>query len=210
MAFIVFEGLDGSGKSTLIQHLIQDLKSLGINYLVTREPGGTPLGDELRAILLRTHKSPPTPLTELLLYEAIRAQHVECVIEPALKKGQWVICDRFTASTIAFQSHARGLKRSDIEWINQLVTQGLTPDLTVLIDVSIETSIHRRKKREDRHLQPEDRFEKENKEFHTKVHQSYLLQAKENPQKWIILDGEKSSDFVYQELKGRLSQWLHF
>src|SRR5690606_23902332 len=109
MPFVVVEGLDGAGKSTLISNIADELAELGIPYLHTREPGGTPLGEEVREILLRTKGDPPAPIAELFLYEAARQQHVQKVIKPALNAGRWVLCDRFTASTVAFQVGGRGL-----------------------------------------------------------------------------------------------------
>jgi len=116
--FIVFEGLDGSGKSTLIRGLEQELNARGKRLKLTREPGGTPLAEDIRKLLLRTDAEVPVPATELLLYAASRAQHVAGVIQPALKKGEWVICDRFSASSVAFQSYARGVDRGTVDWLN--------------------------------------------------------------------------------------------
>src|SRR3954464_7993655 len=118
MAFLVFEGLDGSGKSTLIERLAEELKRRGLDLILTREPGGTPLAEDIRKILLRTDAEVPHARTELLLYEASRAQHVERVIKPALRDGRWVLCDRFTASSVSFQSFARKLPRTEIDWLN--------------------------------------------------------------------------------------------
>ena len=133
--FIAFEGLDGAGKSTLIQSLVEELKKQQKDFVLTREPGGTELAEKIRQLLLSTDVEKPSEKTELLLYEASRAQHVSQVIAPALEKGDWVICDRFTASTLAFQAGGRGLSESDIHWLIKLLIRilVLTPIYQVLL-----------------------------------------------------------------------------
>src|SRR5688572_8822456 len=128
MAFLVFEGLDGSGKTSLIKLTAEHLTRNGITPLITREPGGTPLGEEIRKILLRKEGDTPTPRCEILLYEAIRAHHVDQAIIPALQRKQWVLCDRFTPSSVAFQAGGRYLKAQDIEWLNEFAIGQTKPD----------------------------------------------------------------------------------
>ena len=188
MPFLAFEGLDGSGKSTLIKALAQELKNRSKDVLVTREPGGTPLGEEIRKLLLEAGPRAPTARAELLLYEAARAQHVDQLIIPALNQKKWVLCDRFTASTIAFQCGGRNLPESQVEPLNAFATDGLEPELTVLLDVSVRTSESRRSGRA-----VIDRFEMEQAEFHGRVREGYLSQVKSNPQKWLVLDAERAS-----------------
>lgn len=209
MAFIVFEGLDGAGKSSLIQLLVSELKNTGAPHIITREPGGTPLGEELRTILLRTTGEAPVARAELLLYQAIRAQHVEMKIRPALQNKSWVICDRYTASSIAFQAGGRGISEADIVNLNSFSTNQLKPDLFVLLDLPVEESLKRIQKRVDAG-QDKDRFEKEEKDFHERIRSSYLKQAKEAPSDWLVLDARESSETMFSNLKKRLQekQWL--
>jgi len=211
MAFIVFEGLDGSGKTSLIQKLKDYVTHLGIVCTVTREPGGTSLGDEIRKILLRTNAEVPVPECEILLYEAIRAQHVATVLKPALKKQSWVLCDRFTGSTIAFQAAGRSLSLTEAVWLNEFATRGLKPDLNILLDLSPELSLGRQKIRIQTTGLAADRFELEKQEFHEKVRQGYLHQASLDPKNWFVLDASKSLEelftLVLQELKNR--KWLN-
>lgn len=210
MAFVVFEGVDGAGKTTLITKLAEHLKSKSISYVLTREPGGTPLGEEIRKILLRTDGEVPCPRTELLLYEAIRAQHVDQLIKPALAEKKWVICDRYAASSVAFQSSGRNLKAADIVTLNDFATENLYPELTVLLDLSAEESMNRRAKREKETNQDADRFEREELEFHRRVRQSYLDQAMAHPQTWLMLDATLSPEVLYRKLMESLKvrKWL--
>ncbi len=200
MPFIAFEGLDGSGKSTLIRGLTESLKSSSIPYCLTREPGGTPMAEEIRNILLKIGDEVPFTRTEALLYQASRAQHVERVIRPALAAKKWILCDRFTASSIAFQSFARGLKLSDIEWLNSFATQNILPDLNVLLDLTVEES-HKRMAGRNLVLGTDhDRFEKEEREFHQKVRDGFLHQAKANPKNWLVLDAHQPSETLLKQL----------
>jgi dTMP kinase len=209
MAFIVFEGLDGAGKSSLINLLATDLKKSDLPHIITREPGGTALGEELRTILLRTDGEAPVARAELLLYQAIRAQHVENKIKPSLQHGQWVICDRYTASSIAFQAGGRGISEQDIESLNAFSTANLKPDLFVLLDLPVEESLKRIQKRVNQG-QNKDRFEKEEKDFHQRIRDSYLAQAKRDPNAWLVLDAKLSSEKMYEILKSTLvsKKWL--
>lgn len=205
MAFIVFEGLDGSGKSTLIQNLKTYLEgSEKFDVCLTHEPGGTSLGEEIRHLLLRTTDESPTPLTELLLYQASRSQNVGKVIQPALKAKKWVLCDRYTASSVAFQCGGRGLSRELVDSLNEVATEGLSPDLWVLLDLSLEESLRRREHREETGEKNLDRFELEKQNFHKKVRESFLQQAQQQPDKWIILNAEVPPESVFQELIDKL------
>lgn len=210
MPFIVFEGIDGSGKTTLIQNLAGHLKSTGHKLHITREPGGTVLGDEIRNILLRTNGEVPVPRCELLLYEAIRAQHVEKVIRPALAEGIWILCDRFAASSIAFQAGGRKISQSEVEQLNLFATSGLKADLTVLLDLPIEESQRRREKREKDSGVAQDRFEQEKWDFHRTVRESYLQQAKVEPDSWLVLDACLGPQELFNRLlvDMRRRQWL--
>jgi dTMP kinase len=202
--FIVFEGLDGAGKSTLIKGLEKELASRRIEFITSREPGGTELGDEIRQILLRCQGDTPLPRTELLLYEAGRAQHVDFVIRPALAGKKWVLCDRYDASSIAFQASGRGLNKSDVAWLNAFATGGLSADLYVLLDLTVEEGRRRREHRDA------DRFEREAEDFHERVRQGYLQLARAEAQKWCVLDASMTTDLLSQKLMDELRkrQWI--
>lgn len=210
MRFIVFEGLDGSGKSSLISALEKILSSQGQAYIRTREPGGTELGEDIRNLILRTSGQAPTPRAELLLYEASRAQHVDKVIRPALDQGKWVLCDRFSASSVAFQSGGREISQQQVEMLNDFATAGLRAHLTVLIDVPVATALHRIQSRSSQTGEAVDRIEQEKEDFHQKVKQSFLDQAKQDSQNWLVLSGEQSPEALLQALIAKLrgQGWL--
>jgi dTMP kinase len=212
MPFLVFEGLDGSGKSSLMSALEAELQSKGLRTLRTREPGGTALGDEIRNLILRTQGSAPTARTELLLYEASRAQHVDLVIRPALDTNQWVLCDRFTASSIAFQAGGREIPLTWVERLNEFATGGLKPEVTILLDLSVDESRRRRSQRDNQTGSRQDRIESETDVFHEKVRQGFLKQAEQDPKSWIVLDAAKSPMALLEELIARLKglKWVEF
>ncbi len=200
MAFIVFEGLDGSGKSTLLKKLKTYVEKKGIKAIHTCEPGGSVFGDKLRDILLDTNKdSIPVPRAELLLYQASRVQLVETKIKPALDNNQWVLCDRYSASSLAFQSGARGIKEDLVKWLNSYATQNLEPDLYILLDISTEES---EKRRNDRG-QKLDRMEQEKSDFHKNVRNTYLSIANSN-NTWIILDASLGEKQLWENLLKQL------
>ena len=212
MPFLVFEGLDGSGKSSLMAALESDLKSNKLKTLRTREPGGTELGDEIRSLILRTEGQAPTARTELLLYEASRAQHVDQVIRPALAVGTWVLCDRFSASSLAFQAGGREISEIWVEKLNEFATDGLEPELTVLLDLSVEESRRRRNQRQSQSGLREDRIESETDSFHERVRKSFLDQAKASPGKWLVLDAALTPAELLEKtmLHLRSLKWLVF
>lgn len=210
MAFIVFEGLDGSGKSTLIQSLSKELKSRNIAFQKTREPGGTPLGEKIREVLLsKDNTTLPSPWTELFLYEACRSQNVAQVIKPALEKKQWVLCDRFWASTSAFQAGGRGLDEEKVLSLNLWAAQGVQPDLWILLNLPLEAAAKRWEDRTSYH--PLDRFELEDLSFHKKVRDHYLKISKNNKYgPWLVMDASKPQEVLTKTLMDELSQrkWL--
>ena len=210
MAFIVFEGLDGSGKSTLMNRLSQTLKDRNIDHDLTREPGGTELGDKLRDLIVSKGPNAPTARAELLMYEASRAQLVETWIKPRLDKGQWILSDRFAASSLAFQAGGRSIKEVDVHWLNQFATFGLEPDLYILLDISIEESKRRRKERQDRTGTQEDRIEAEKDDFHLRVRDQFLKLSKKNPEQWFVLAADLPTEVMLAQVIQRLrdSQWL--
>lgn len=198
--FLSFEGLDGSGKSTLIQGLRSQLETLGRRVTVTREPGGTQLAEDIRNLILRTGHESPHARTEILLYEASRAQHVEGVIRPALEQGAWVLCDRFSESTVAFQCFARGLDRGKVDWLNRFAEDGVRPSVVVLLDLTVEASRRRQNKRQNQIGSGPDRMEQEADEFHNRVRNGFLAQAKEEPERWLVLNAERSADQLLTDL----------
>ena len=176
--FITFEGGEGCGKSMQAKALYRRLLRSGVPALLTHEPGGTPLGSALRRWLKFQEEFDPQ--AELLLFNASRAHLVSRVIRPALEKGTVVICDRFSDSTTAYQGYGRGLDFALIESANSMGTQGLRPDLTVLLDFPVEQGLARKR----RH----DRFEREGLAFHHRVRQGYLEMAKKEPERWLVID----------------------
>jgi len=176
--FITFEGGEGSGKSTQARVLYRRLLKMGILALLTHEPGGTPLGKQLRRWLKEEREIDPQ--TELLLFNASRAQLVSQVIRPALQSGTIVICDRFADSTTVYQGYGRGLDFALVEAVNNIATKGLRPDLTILLDVTVEEGLDRKSLR--------DRFEREETAFHQRVRQGYLEMAKREPGRWLVID----------------------
>lgn len=210
MPFIVFEGLDGSGKSSLMAALETELRSKNLPVFRTREPGGTPLGDEIRNLILRRDGPAPTPRTELLLYEASRAQHVDQIIRPRLKAGEWVLCDRFSASSIAFQAGGREISEAWVERLNDFATDGLRPELTVLLDLSVDESRRRRNFRQSHGGEVEDRMESETDSFHQRVRQSFLEQAQRNLRHWLVLDAAATPEALLKTLLTHIYslQWL--
>lgn len=210
MFFVVFEGLDGSGKSSLMKRLETHLKNTGQDLIMTREPGGTTVGDEIREIILKKQAEPPSARTELLLYQASRAQHVDLVIRPALAQKKWVLCDRFSASSIAFQGGGRGISLDQVRWLNDFSTNLLKPHLTVLLDLSVEESKKRRSHRENTTAVAEDRIEAEADSFHEKVRQGFLDQAKADSENWLVLNAALTPDELYTQLIAKLTEkkWL--
>ena len=199
-SFIVFEGLDGSGKTTQAKALLRRLRRRKIPALLTHEPGGTPLGEQLRRWL----KSRPdlSPFTELTLFIAARAQLVEKVINPALKSGVTVLSDRYTASTVAYQGHGRGLDLGLIHNLNSAATGGLTPDLTILFDMPPEESLARRSDA------GADAFEAAPLEFHRKVRESYLAQAAAHQVGWLVVDASQAKRELSQQIWAKVKPLL--
>ncbi len=205
MRFLAFEGLDGSGKSTLISGLKKELETRGLAGVVSREPGGTTLGTEIRELLLRVKGEAPVPRAEALLYQADRAQHVETLIKPALASGKWVLSDRFAASSIAFQAGGRALDRESIDWLNRFSTGGLEPDLYILLDLPVEESLRRLHGRGEA-----DRFEREKKEFHEAVRTAYLELAGRDPKRWLTVSSTLSPAEILKQVLSALKErkWL--
>ena len=186
--FITLEGVDGAGKSTHIPNIIAALKTRGVEVVSTREPGGTRLGEQLRALLLHDAMHPET---ETLLMFAARREHIANVIEPALKRGAYVLSDRFTDATYAYQCGAKGVASTKIKQLEKWVQGNLQPDMTLLFDVPIEVSM----KRLSSAREP-DKFERENADFFAKLRQAYLTRAKESPVRFRVIDANQALDKV--------------
>jgi dTMP kinase len=200
--FITFEGVEGSGKTTQIQRLKKYLIQKGIPCKVTREPGGCPIGEKVRKILLNPDHREMVPLSELLLYEAARAQHVKEVIEPFLKKGGVVLCDRFSDATIAYQGYGRKMDLRWIERLNHFSSRGIKPDVTFLLDCPSDVGLKRALKR-NRTLkqEKEERFEKEKIQFHQRVRKGYLALAKKEPRRVKVIDTRQGEDKVFNKIR---------
>ncbi len=197
--FITFEGIDGSGKSTQLRLLAGFLEQAGCDILLTREPGGTPVGNRLRGALLDAHEE-VDPLTELLVFAADRAQHVRRVLRPALKSGRVVISDRYADATRAYQGAGRGFSTDLIAEIIQLATEGLQPELTVLFDLSIEDSTARTQRRGDG-AQRGDRLDAEDDAFHTRVRAAYLQLAQAEPERIKIVNTNQPLEATHARVK---------
>ena len=190
-AFITFEGIDGCGKSTQLRMLTSELRVRGLPVVATREPGGTPLGQKLRAALLDV-KEEVDPLTELLVFAADRAQHVRKHLLPALERNQIVLSDRYADATVAYQGAGRGFKPELIEEIVQLATDGLKPDLTLLFDLSVaDAAIRTRKRVQSKRT---DRLDVEDEDFHTRVRNAYVEIANGEPDRFRIIDARGSAN----------------
>ncbi len=201
--FITFEGLDGCGKSTQLERLAEVLRSEGLHVVVTREPGGTPIGDRIRAVLLDSSTMGLNPWTELALMFASRAQNVQEVILPALEAGKFVLCDRFTDSSEAYQGGGRKLGSGPVLALHRALFGELQPDLTILMDSEVAASVARARRRNQSRLQQEadeNRFEKESRVFFQRVHDAFLAIASREPQRVAVVDARRPIATVHREI----------
>jgi dTMP kinase len=198
--FITFEGGEGCGKSSQSKLLYNRLKKLAIPALLIHEPGVTALGNKITRLLKWSRNIDISPLSELMLFNASRAQLVTEVIIPALQKGTVVICDRYADSTTAYQGYGRGLDLTTVTAVNRIGTQGLLPDLTILLDVSVEKGLARK------HDKKTDRFQTENLSFHRRVREGYLKLAKADPKRWLVIDATQSKEAIAGIIWQRVSQ----
>jgi len=194
-AFITFEGADGSGKTTQVRRLAERLAKAGIAHVVTREPGGTSAGLAIRALVLDAREPVLSPDAELLLYAADRAQHVRELLEPSLDAGTTVLCDRYADATVAYQGAGRGLDLATIEQLNAIATCGLWPDLTVVLDLDVDTAAVRLAGRAVAGEAP-TRFDLEARDFHARVRAGYLRIAEAAPERVHIVDASRDEDDV--------------
>ena len=195
--FITLEGMDGAGKSTHIPDIIKLLEGKGVEVISTREPGGTALGEQLRTLLLN---EPMHPETETLLMFAARREHIAQIIEPALSRGAWVLSDRFTDATYAYQSGGRGVLANKVIELEAWVQGGLQPDLTLLFDVPVEVSVARLAS-----ARTPDKFERESADFFTKIRNAYLDRARNNPNRFCIINSNQTLEDVKVEVKNVIS-----
>lgn len=197
--FIVFEGVEGVGKTTQIQLLRDFLLEKNFSVYCTREPGGTPEADEIRKCIVRSSKGSMLPLTELFLIEAARVEHVQKILKPKLSQVDYVICDRYIYSSIAYQGYASGLDLSIVNNMNTLACDGIFPDDVILLDLDPKISLSRSIKRlsEQESSSREDRFENEDLDFHHKVRQGFLVMAQKEPSKFHIINADKSVEQLH-------------
>ena len=201
--FITIEGTEGVGKTTNIEYIKQWLDSNHISFVSTREPGGTPLAEEIRELLLANREEKVCSKAELLMMFAGRAQHIDQVIEPQLAAGNWVLCDRFTDATYAYQGAGREMGSELIASLETMVQASMRPDLTLVLDVPVELGLERAGKRSE-----PDRFELEKTDFFNRVRNAYVSMAEQNPQRYKIIDASKTLEVVQQQIAYTLNNFL--
>ncbi len=207
--FLTFEGPEGSGKSTHIKLLAEWLRIRGIKAIHTREPGGTPLGEAIRSLLQYNGSGEaPVPRAEVLLFLASRAQHVERLIKPALQEGTWVLCDRFSDSTLAYQGFGRGFPLEDLKVVDNFATDKIKPDLTFLLDVSLAESRARLTMRQKRGTATPDRIEAEPQAFHARMRNGFLELARSSPERFVVLSTERAREEVAAEIQSKVEREL--
>lgn len=209
--FITFEGVEGSGKSTQVKLLGEYLTGKNIPVLLTQEPSGTPIGRKIGDILFNRGHQAMCPETELFLFCAARAQHVREVVWPALKEGKYVLCDRFSDATFAYQAAGRGLDLDFIRTINNYCAEGLNPDLTLLFDLPVETGLQRAGRRDAELKDPSvaDRFEKEKLDFHNRVRQGYLSLCAMEPGRFRVIDAARTVEMIAQDTRRHVTAFIN-
>jgi len=209
--FITFEGVEGSGKSTQVKLLGEYLTGKNIPVLLTQEPSGTPIGRKIGDILFNRGHQAMCPETELFLFCAARAQHVREVVWPALKEGKYVLCDRFSDATFAYQAAGRGLDLDFIRTINNYCAERLKPDLTLLFDLPVETGLQRAGQRDIKLKDPSvaDRFEKEKLDFHNRVRQGYLNLCAAEPGRFRVIDAARTVDMIAQDTRRHVMEFIN-
>jgi dTMP kinase len=204
--FLTFEGIEGVGKTTQVARLTAMLRARGIAHVVTREPGGTPLAEEIRTLVLTARGETLPPMAEVLLMFAARALHLHNHIEPNLRADRWVLCDRFTDATYAYQGGGRGMDLESIAQLERMVQGARRPDLTLLLDAPVEQALLRARQRNASAVQ--DRFESERLEFFLRVRALYLKRAAEQPERVAVIDAAQSADAVFSQIVGVLEERL--
>jgi len=201
--FITLEGMEGAGKTTCLKFIRGYFDALEIPLLITREPGGTPFAEEIRSLLLSPREEKVSDEVELLLMFAARAQHLEQKIMPALQSGRWVLSDRFTDATYAYQGGGRGIDSADIERLEQMVQKGLQPDLTLFLNIPIEIGLARARGRGEL-----DRFEQQEVDFFERTRDVYLQRAEQYASRFVVIDTNRSLDDVYESISQALDQFV--
>lgn len=202
--FITFEGPDGAGKTTQIRLLNDYLKAKGWDTVLTREPGGTPIGEKIRNIILDVENREMNPIAEMLLYAASRAQHVSQLIKPALEQGKIVLCDRFVDSSIAYQGFGRDLGIDMVEGVNHFALQGIIPDLTLLFAIDPEKGLERSRQRR----KAMDRLEEEQLDFHKKVYEGFMALSRKYPQRFRVIDASLEIENIHKIVVDEIQQLL--
>lgn len=194
--FITFEGPDGSGKTTQLRLLAPVLQEKGFETVLTREPGGTDIGDQIRSVIMNMKNKSMDPRTEILLFCASRAQLVEELIRPSLAAGKLILCDRYADSTMAYQGYGHGLDRGDLERLLAFATGGLKPDLTLLFDISAEAGLRRRLKNHEEWNRMDDYA----LQFHERVRGGYLAMAAAEPERWAVINADRAPEEIHEEV----------
>lgn len=205
---ITFEGPEGSGKSTQVRLLGEALRVRGHKVLCTREPGGTPIGEQIRQVLHDLRNEGMLPLTEALLYSAARAQHVHDVIQPALRRGQVVLCDRFATSTLAYQGYGHGLDLEILRAVTHWVTAGVEPDLIIYLDLDVAAGLARKRRDQEAGRGEWNRMDQQALSFHRAVRQGYLHMAMQAVTQWLVVDGSQSPESIHEIILTRVETRL--
>jgi dTMP kinase len=204
--FVVFEGPEGSGKTTQIRLLQQDLLRAGREVLATREPGGTLIGDQIRQILHAVENTSMLPITEALLYSAARAQHVGEVIRPALARDEFVISDRYAYSTLAYQGDGHGLDKAMLRQMTLWATEGLEPDLVVYLDLDVSEGLQRKQQASRDEGGEWNRMDQLDVGFHRLVREGYLRMAREDPARWLVVDASRPAEAISCQIRSRIDE----
>ena len=206
--FITFEGPEGSGKSLQARRLADALRERGLPVVLTREPGGTPISDQIRQVILAPAHTAMTPEAEILLYSAARAQHVGQLVRPALAAGQCVVCDRYADSTLAYQGYGLGLDLDALRYITHFATGGLVPDLTLYLDCPVALGLERRRLAAERAGGEWNRLDRKPVEYHERVRQGYLALVQADPHRWRVVDATASPDAVHTAVLAQVTTRL--
>lgn len=205
---MTFEGPEGSGKSTQIQLLHQALKSKGLPVVCTREPGGTPISEQIRAVLHDLRNVGMSPNAEVLLYSASRAQHVSELIRPALERGETVISDRYAESTLAYQGYGRGLDLGILQTITSFATGGLSPHLVIYLDLDVQLGLQRKRRDQQAGQGEWNRMDEQDIAFFRRVREGYLQMAREQGDRWLVIDATQSVEVIHCTILSRVEQFL--
>jgi dTMP kinase len=205
---VTFEGPEGSGKTTQIRLLDGELRARGLSVVCTREPGGTPIAEQIRTVLHDLGNQAMLPMTEALLYSAARAQHVTQIIRPALERGDFVISDRYAASTMAYQGYGHGLDLDKLRVITDFATGGLVPELLIYLDLDVEIGLQRKLRDQEAGRGEWNRMDQQDIAFHRRVREGYLEMARQDPDHWLVLDATQPIMVIQEMILDRLEAFL--